>query len=351
MKQLRALADPIYRQPEYLSRYDKFWLRLINDKRDLVFFKLLTLVHLTVIPIGILLFFPVFTGIWWWLVYGIWFFIAHIKMRGPFGLMLHNITHRRLFKKKYNWLNKYIIWFVCPFFGHTPETYFVHHVGMHHEENNMEDDTSSTLPYQRDSLIDFLKYYFSFIFLGFRDTFSYFLHKKKKKYYMRLTYGEGAFFAFCIIMCFINLQAIMWVIIIPFLLSRLIMMLGNWTQHAFIDPADPENLYRNCYNCINTSYNTNCWNDGYHLIHHIRPGAHYTEMPVLFMKEKENIAREKSFVFDGIHYLHLFYFLMAKRYDKMADHVVNINNSFSSRDEVINALKERTARFTETRIS
>ena len=137
MKQLRVIADPVYRQPESFSKYDKFWLRLINDKRDLVFFKLLTQVHLTVVPIGILLFFPVFTGIWWWLVYVIWFFIAHIKMRGPFGLMLHNVTHRRLFKKKYNWLNKYIVWFLCPFFGHTPETYFVHHVGMHHEENNM----------------------------------------------------------------------------------------------------------------------------------------------------------------------------------------------------------------------
>ena len=59
--------------------------------------------------------------------------------------MLHCISHRKPFKKNYTWLYNYIIWFVCPFFGHTPETYFVHHIGMHHVENNMPDDASSTL--------------------------------------------------------------------------------------------------------------------------------------------------------------------------------------------------------------
>lgn len=345
MKQFVDVKDPIYHEPETLSRYQKFWLRYINDKRDLDFIKLLTWVHILVIPPGILLFFPVFNGVWWWVVLLIWFYIAHVRMRDPFGLMLHNITHRRLFRKKYNWLNRYIIWFVCPFFGHTPETYFVHHVGMHHEENNMEEDASSTLPYQRDSVRDFIKYYLNFLFLGFRDTFSYLFARKKKKYYMRLTYGEGAFVVFCVIMCFINLKAALFVLIIPFILSRLVMMLGNWTQHAFVDPADPANMYRNCYTCINTSYNTKCWNDGYHLIHHMRPGAHYSEMPVLFLKEKEKIAKEKSLVFEGIHYLHLFFYLMTKRYDRIAEHMVNLNNNFSSNEEAIAMLRQRTAKF------
>jgi len=345
MKQLGVLLDPVYKTPVSFTPFEKFWLRFINDKRDLPFIKLLSWIHLSVIPLGILLFFPVFPGAWWWVVFGIWFFIGHIKLRGPFGLMLHNITHRRLFKKKYNWLNKYITWFVCPFFGHTPETYFVHHVGMHHEENNMEDDASSTLPYRRDSLIDFLKYYLKFIFLGFMDTFMYLFNRKMKKYYMRLTYGEGAIFVFRIAMCFINLKAAIWVLIIPFLLSRLVMMLGNWTQHAFVDPVEPDNMYRNCYTCINTSYNKKCWNDGYHLMHHLRPGAHFSEMPALFIKEKNNLAREKSLVFDGIHYLHLFYYLMTKRYDKIANRLVNLNNSFTSQEEAIQILKQRTAKF------
>jgi len=259
--------------------------------------------------------------------------------------MQHNISHRRLFKKKYNWLNKYITWFVSPFFGQSPESYFAHHVGMHHEENNMPDDASSTMAYQRDSLKDFLRYYLNFIFLGFRDTFLYLFTRKKKKYYVNLTLGEVSFYLFCTAYCFVQLKAALFVLIIPFLLNRLVMMLGNWTQHAFVDPREPENMYKNCFNCINTSYNVKCWNDGYHLMHHLKPGLHYTEMPVYFTREKEKIGKEQSLVFDGIHYLHLFYYLMTKKYEKMADNMVNINNSFSGKEEAIKVLKERTARF------
>ena len=120
--------------------------------------------------------------------------------------MLHCISHRKLFKKGYTWLYNYVIWFVCPFFGHTPETYFVHHMAMHHVENNMPDDASSTLAYRRDSIRDFLKYLGRFLFLGFRDTFMYLFARKRKKLYMRLTYGEMAFYLFLCRHVFCKLQ-------------------------------------------------------------------------------------------------------------------------------------------------
>ena len=55
----------------------------------------------------------------------------------------------------FGWANYYIPWVLGPFFGESPETYFAHHVGMHHAENNLEDDISTTLPYVRDSAVDF----------------------------------------------------------------------------------------------------------------------------------------------------------------------------------------------------
>ena len=119
-------------------------------------------------------------------------------------------------------------------------------------------------------------------------------------------------------------------------------MLGNWTQHSFIDRHHPENLYTNSINCINTKYNKTCWNDGYHTIHHLRPGMHYTDIPAEFLKQKDNLAHHKAIVFDGIHYLHIFTYLMTKRYDKLAASVVNINNTFSNEQEVIELMKERT---------
>ena len=258
--------------------------------------------------------------------------------------MLHCICHRKCFKKPYQWLHTYITWIVCPLFGHAPEGYFSHHIGMHHIENNMPEDTSSTMAYQRDSLRHFLAYFFKFIAVGVKNTILYLYYRKRKKMYTRLTIGEYTYLAFCIIMCFVNLKATLVVFVVPLVFARLVMMLGNWTQHAFIDPSNPDNLYTNSINCINTIYNKVCWNDGYHIIHHLRPGMHYTEMPGEFLKRKDEFANNKAIVFDSIHYLHIFTWLLTKRYDKLANNLVNINNMFSSREEAIRVMKERTRR-------
>lgn len=339
MKALTTITDPVYTEPASFSAYERFWLRYLNDKRDLPFIHLLTAIHLLVIPSAIILYTPLLQGLYWWLLYVPYFYVSQMYFKGRFGLMLHCICHRKPFRKKYNWLFDYIIWFVCPFFGHTPETYFAHHMGMHHVENNMPDDASSTLPYQRDRFRDFLAYVGRFLLLGFRDTFMYFFSRKRKKFYMRLTVGEMAFYLFCIGMSFVNFHATLFVFIIPFVFARIVMMLGNWTQHAFVDP---ENLDDNTINCINTNYNQACWNDGYHAVHHIRPALHYTEIPGEFLKNKDFFVRQKTLTFDGIHYLHIFVWLMTKRYDKLAKHIVNVDNMFASEEEAIALMKSRT---------
>lgn len=344
MKALTTLTDPVYEPRTSYTWYDRFWLPKMNDKRDLPFIYLLTRIHLLIFPIAILLFTPLLKGIYWWIVAIPYFYVAQFYFKGRFGLMLHCICHRKCFKKPYQWLHTYITWIVCPLFGHAPEGYFSHHIGMHHIENNMPEDTSSTMAYQRDSLRHFLAYFFKFIAVGVKNTILYLYYRKRKKMYTRLTIGEYTYLAFCIIMCFVNLKATLVVFVVPLVFARLVMMLGNWTQHAFIDPSNPDNLYTNSINCINTIYNKVCWNDGYHIIHHLRPGMHYTEMPGEFLKRKDEFANNKAIVFDSIHYLHIFTWLLTKRYDKLANNLVNINNMFSSREEAIRVMKERTRR-------
>ncbi len=345
MKALTVITDPVYVEPKEFSGYEKFWLKYINDKRDLPFIHLLTAIHILVIPVAILLYTPVLQSWYWWLVYIPYFYVSQMYFKGRFGLMLHCISHRKLFKKGYTWLYNYVIWFVCPFFGHTPETYFAHHMGMHHVENNMLDDASSTLPYQRDSLRGFLSYVGRFLILGFEDTFMYFFKRKRKKFYMRLTAGEISFYLFCVGMSFVNFKATLFIFIIPFVFARIVMMLGNWAQHAFVNLDDLED---NTINCINTKYNQMCWNDGYHAIHHVRPAMHYTDIPGEFLKTKDQLAEKKVLVFDGIHYLHIFLWLMTKRYDKLADNLVNINNMFNSKEEAIDLMKQRTRNYRMT---
>lgn len=343
MKQLTHITDPVYVEKE-LSRLDKYFLKFIRDKRDLPFVYLTLKISLTLIPLAALLYIPSVTGWIWWLVALAYLYFNNVVFKGPFGLMMHCTSHRVFFKKEYDKLNHYLPWVLGPLFGQTPETYFSHHIGMHHPENNMPEDESSTMKYQRDSFSGYLHYLGTFFFTGIYHLASYFVRKKRKRLLYRSVRGEFLFIAMCVALCFVNWPATLVVFILPFVISRIIMMMGNWAQHAFIDASDPDNAYRNSITCINTKYNHKCWNDGYHISHHEKPSMHWTDYPVYFQKTIDKYAENDAIVFDGIHYLHVFFYLMNKRYDLLAKNFVNIGNRYSSDEEVMAFLRRRTQR-------
>lgn len=342
MKQLATITDPVYVKPTEFSAADKFFLKYIRDERDLPFVHLTLKITFTLIPLAALLYMPFIQGWVWWTIALVYAYLNNITYKGPFGLMLHCTSHRAFFKKDYNFLNHYLPWVIAPFFGHSPETYYTHHIGMHHAENNLEDDESSTMPFQRDSIKGFGVYFGIFLFSGVYHLAAYFFRKKRKRLLYRSVRGELLFILFCIGMSLINFMATLWVFIIPFFLYRLVAMMGNWAQHAFIDPSDPGNDYKNSITCINTKYNLKCWNDGYHISHHEKQNMHWTEHPVYFQKTLDNYVKNEAIVFDGIHFLHVFFWLMRRRYDLLAKHFVDLSGRFSNEDEVIRFLKTRT---------
>jgi fatty acid desaturase len=343
MKSLPKIHDPVF-TPKPLKTFDKFILRFIRDERDLPFIYLIIKISFVLLPLAFLIYMPFITGwAWWFLV--ILFQVFNTIYRAPFGLMMHAISHRKLFKKKHENLIYYITWFIGPFIGHTPETYFSHHIGMHHPEGNMPDDDSSTMYYQRDSLRSFGLYVIKFVFTGLHGLITYLRSKKRNKLANKALTGELAFFTFCIIMCFINWQATVAVFIFTFALSRVLMMLGNWVQHAFVDPLNPEDPYKSCITCLNIRFNHIAWNDGYHTSHHALQTLHYTEHPHAFLNDLDNYAKNKAVVFTGLDYLGIFVNLMRKRYDVLASHFVNINDTFANDEEIVQLLRSRTQKF------
>ena len=342
MKAFSLISDSFYTKKEQYNFIERFFVSLIRDERDLPFVKLTAVILLTMIPLGIFLYVPDISAWLWWMVAIVYFFLNNLYFKGPFGLMLHCSCHNKLYKFKYDKLNLILPWFVGLFFGQTPETYFSHHIGMHHIENNLEEDESSTMSYQRDSFGDFMKYFGSFMYRGLIDLSMYFSRKNRNKLLVKTIRGEVLYFLMCVGLCILNWQATLVVFILPLLISRFIMMLGNWTQHSFIDAADPGNHYKNSITCINTKYNKKCWNDGYHISHHVKPTMHWTEHPTHFLENLPKYNENKSIVFEGIGFLEVFIFLMRKRYDKLEHYFVNIDNQYASGDEVIALMKYRT---------
>ncbi len=330
-------TDPEYVEPERYSALDRFFLRLMHDKRDLPFCYKAIWVTLFLIPPGIALYF--LQGWIWWVVAIFYLFVNNITYKGPFGLMLHCTTHRPWFKN--NLLNQYLPWVLAPFFGQTPQTYHAHHVGMHHAENNLEADESSTMPYQRDSGTSFLNYFFTFFFTGIYTLVRYFHVRKIRQLVINIVRGESLFILMCIGLCFVNWQATLVVFILPFVIFRLVAMAGNWVQHAFVDPDDPGNHFKNSVTCINVKFNHKCWNDGYHASHHVDPKRHWTDHPRFFREHLDDYVREKAVVFSGVNYLDIFGMLLRDDYKKLATHFVDIGNTYKDDEEVIAFLRSR----------
>lgn len=333
-----TITDPVFIPRSDYNLFERFFIKLIRDERDLPFIKLCLRILLFVIPVSILLF---FYFSWWVAVPFLLFNIA--TGLGPFILMLHNTSHRKLFKQEYDILNNLIPWVLGPFYGETPETYFGHHIMMHHAENNLIDDLSCTMNYQRDRFIDFLKYFFMFFFFGMTDLSFYFKRKNRYKFIRKILMGEIGFITMCIILWQFNWQATLMVFVLPFFIARFGMMAGNWAQHAFIDGATPENNYRNSLTCINTRYNKTCFNDGYHIGHHLRPSMHWTEMPEEFQKNIEKYKQNNAVIFEGVDFFVVWFLLVTHNYKYLASKFVDIGERFQSQEEIIAFLKQRVA--------
>ena len=341
MRTVPVITDPVFDQKSDKHSLDQWFLQYIDDERDLPFVYLCIQITLIVIPMAVVLFANLLTG-WILIGYAAIYAAVIVYFVGPYTLMLHNTSHRKFFKRKYNVWNYYIPWVLGPFMGQSPETYFSHHIGMHHAENNLEGDKSSTMKYQRDSFFDFLKYSVSFFFMGIIELAQYFRKKGIKRFYRMVVRGEMAYILLVILLALINWGATLYVIITPMVIVRFSMMAGNWGQHAFIDASSPANNYRNSITCINSAYNRKCFNDGYHIGHHLRPHMHWTEMPVYFQKNQGKYADERAIVFEGLDFHLVWVCLMFKRYDILANRFVNLGNRYDTKEAVIAMLKERT---------
>jgi hypothetical protein len=313
---------------------------LLRDPRDMPFIPLQLQITLTVVPLAVYLFLP---GRFNWWLGSLYLVLVILVFPDRFVFMNHNTAHNPLWRRRLQFMNYYNSLFLAWFFGITPGYYYAHHILMHHPENNVEpDDVSSTMHYRRDSFSDFLKYFLHFIAIGWWDTAAYHWKKGKKKPIAYLAAGEAGIVFGAAALTWLNWRAGLVVAVIPSLLMHFGMMVGNWGNHAFIDPRDPGNLYRSSVNIINTHHNVRNFNDGYHIIHHIKPQLHWADAPGEFEKNLARYVAEDAIVFEKINYLVLWFFLMCGRYDKLARYYVRLPGAPPRTDEeVMELLRER----------
>jgi fatty acid desaturase len=315
---------------------------MLNDARD-TFVLWLMLQCALVAGVGASLFvLPYAAGFSVWYLAPLYWALLMGVVLDRFTLMLHFTSHRQLFNRRYRSFNHVIPWLLGPFFGQTPNSYFAHHMGMHHREENLPDDLSSTMRFTRSRLSHWLRYYFRFLLIGLPELLLYFHKRKNWKLFGRVLVGEGVYWSVVALGLWLRPEATLVVLVIPLLLMRTLMMMGNWTQHSFISQEHPEDPFQSSITCINTRYNRRCFNDGYHILHHLAPRAHWTEHPTLFEKALPEYAAHDAIVFDGVDYFQIWLNMMLGRWGFLADRFVHLEGAPArSRDDVIAFLQSR----------
>ena len=346
MARTPELTDPEYTQPPSRGALERLFLRFIRDERDLPFVWLALAMTFVLLPFAAALFVP---GVFRWWLAPLYWAVLYGFFADRYILMLHCTSHRPLWKREWGFLRFYIPWVLGPFAGETPETYYVHHITMHHAEGNLVKDLSSTMKYQRDSVVDFARYWSDFFFLTLFKLGGYQLGKKRPRFFLWMLAGELSFYAGVAAGLALAPAPTIVVFVAPFLVCRFVMMAGNWGQHAFVDQDDPGSSYKSSITCINHRYNQRCFNDGYHISHHLSATRHWTEHPAELRDNVEKYAAADAIVFRDIDFIGVWFLLMRKRYDLLAEHFVELRDTPRTKDEIAAFLRSRTHALDVTR--
>ncbi|GLI64976.1 hypothetical protein VaNZ11_008384 [Volvox africanus] len=238
-------------------------------------------------------------------------------------LTLHSTEHRPLFKQRYGVLNLIIPYVMCNFYGVPCGFYRLHHVVMHHVEDNASPgDLTSTEALQRDSFRHFVRYWVRFWLCTWIELPAYAARKGRHAQAVLCTICAVAYWVALAGLWRLNWVATLWSLVVPFFVSTFALMFGNWSQHIFVDPDEPRNTYRSTYNCVACSDNSRTYNDGYHIIHHLNSRLHWSELPQRFIDILGAHDENDALVFRGIGFFDVGLLVFTRQVGKLATYIV-----------------------------
>ncbi|KAJ4333135.1 hypothetical protein N0V87_007864 [Didymella glomerata] len=344
---LPDFKNPILRK-RIIDPYVNWAKGIVRTETDVIMITHLLTYLCTSIPSALYLFY----NFHWW--HGVLHSAVQLYYMGPYTLLMHQHIHMRgVLNKKYALVDTVFPYIFDPLMGHTWNSYFFHHVKHHHIEGNGPNDLSSTVRYQRDSILHFLHYVGRFYLLVWFDLPRYFLRNKKTSLALKAGGCEIANYIFLYSMYkFVNPSATIFVFLIPLALMRIALMTGNWGQHAFVDEVEPDSDFRSSITLIDAPSNRYCYNDGYHTSHHLNPLRHWRDHPIAFLSQKQQYSDEHALVFYNIDYFMLTVTLLSKNYEHLARCLVPMGAQMKmTMEERVEMLKRKTRRFTEEEIA
>ena len=264
--------------------------------------------------------------------------VTFLVFGGRFILAMHYAAHVRL--TPWAEVNAIPTAVMSIFWGLPVGMYHMHHTCMHHlEENVYPYDLSSTMPYQRDSILDFIIYVHRFLCHSYFHLIYYAFRKRGVPAAAQLvTFLVGGIW--------LQMLAYTWhppffftFVLVPTVLGSFGMMLGNFSQHIFVDAERYASAYGMTVTMLRAPANPIVFNDGYHANHHVNSMVHWSELPSRFADAVQTFADEDALVFDGLNFDDLGVAAMTGDLRRLASRCVQLREPFVPEEQVVEKLR------------
>ena len=302
----------------------------------------------------------IFTWAWWrYSVYGfeITTLLAYHALRLTPRYRLFAYTHVLLHKEghsnrglfKFEPLNYGIVHFwIGLFYGAVPYSYPIAHNKIHHAYDNDLDDVHTNLDLDRSKFSSFILYMprFALYWSGLSPLVK-FAQKGQWTFFWKNLYGMVVIYSLWTLMAHkIGLLFTLYFAMYPFIESVVFFGGISYLWHAWCDPKDLNNPYVDSVTIVGGK--DNIFNEDYHVVHHTKPMAHWTEYPTYYQESIEEYKKYNATIFTDCEEGQMIYWLFTENWDEMAAHMVDLNGKMDHEQKKALCLERLRSRLTQT---
>jgi fatty acid desaturase len=235
----------------------------------------------------------------WWATAPIYAWILLMACVG--AVINHNALHSPVFKRK--WMNRALHVLLTFIYG-MPVTLFVpvHNLSHHKHAQSSKDVMRSMKLRSKWNLLNVLRAPSLMAVDTIKDDLRYFRVQKRKGAtiyrYMRLEFV--LLLVYGVTLLALDFRTFLWLVFIPWQVSQGFIVGINFVQHDGCDPD--QSGYNHSRNLTGRVFNWFFLNNGFHTIHHRRPGLHWSKAREAHDEEvaprmHPSLAQENSLTF------------------------------------------------------
>jgi len=203
------------------------------------------------------------------------------------AVISHNHNHLGMWRSKT--ANLFTSYLIAIFYGHPAVAWVPTHNQVHHKLNNRPGDSSrSPKWFEGNHLAALLVYPVLTNFAQTADIKAFLkdLWKRDRPAFYAAASEYVVFFGTMAVLFLLDWRKALLFFFIPQQVALFSIQVVNYLQHIETDAFSEWNHSRNF---VSRTLNTLLFNNGYHTVHHLKPGVHWSELPRLHAEHSAKI--------------------------------------------------------------